>query len=107
MMSMFAYCHLILLICYNRWIFLLKEFLRQKFQEWYSNEITKQLDKEDIEAATLEPINMCLPIMKELGAHWLFEMAEYIVDTPKFIVNGFIWSGISKALDGERDGDTI
>ena len=39
-----------------------KEFLRGKFQEWYSNKITKQLDKEeDIEKAT----DMCLPVMNK------------------------------------------
>ena len=37
--------------------------------------------------------------MKELGAKWLTDMAEYLTSNPQFIVNGFIRSGISHALD--------
>ena len=79
-----------------------KEFLWQKFQEWYSTQIVEQLDKEeDIKAAELQPVDLCLPVMKELGTQWLVEAAVYITQNPQFIVNEFIWGGISKALDGE------
>ena len=47
----------------------------------------------------LEPVDLSLPIMKELGAKWLTDMAEYLASNPQFIVNGFIHSGISHALD--------
>ena len=39
-------------------------------------------------------------VMKEAGAKWLVEMAEYISDNPLIIVNGFIRSGITSAADG-------
>lgn len=80
-----------------------KEFLKKKFQEWYSNKISKQLEVEDVEAAQLKLIDMCLPIMKELGASWLVEMADYVAKNPQFIVYGFVKSGICQVLDGKSD----
>ena len=47
----------------------------------------------------LEPVDLSLLIMKELGAKWLTDMAEYLASNPQFIVNGFIHSSISHALD--------
>ena len=49
--------------------------------------------------AVLEPVALSLPLMKELGAKWLTEMAEYLSANPQFVVNGFIHSGITHALD--------
>ena len=49
--------------------------------------------------AVLEPVDLSLPLMKELGAKWLTEMAEYLSANPQFVVNGFIRSGITHALD--------
>ena len=43
--------------------------------------------------------------MKQVGAKWLVEMVEYISDNPRFIVNGFLWSGITGALDGDSEAD--
>ena len=37
--------------------------------------------------------------MTELGARWLVEMHEYIASSPQLIVNGFLRSGITTALD--------
>ena len=49
-----------------------------------------------------------MPVLKELGAKWLVEMADYVADNPQFIVNGFVWTGITTALDNqEEDNDTI
>ena len=48
----------------------------------------------------LQPVDMGLPIMRELGAKWIEEMVEYISDNPQFVVRGFIRSGISLVLDG-------
>ena len=44
-----------------------------------------------------------MPVLKEVGAEWLVEMADYISDNPQFIVNGFVRSGIAGAADGEDD----
>ena len=56
-----------------------KDFLKRKFEEWYSCEIMKQLEGKDVESAELQPINLGMPVLKELGARWMVEMAEYSV----------------------------
>ena len=58
---------------------------------------------EDLEGAEIQPINLGMPIMKEVGAKWLVGMAEYISDNPHLIVNGFVHSGIISAMDGVVD----
>ena len=88
-----------------------KEFYRRKFQEWYSKEVSQQIDELEGDVAALQPIDMGLSRMKELGANWIEQMVEYISDNPEFIVRGFVRSGISLALDGvddeeDSEGDT-
>ena len=84
---------------------LAKDFLRRRFEDWYSQQITitKQLQGSEIESVDLQPINLGLPILKELGARWMVEMAEYFADNPQIIVNGFVMAGIAGALDGHAD----
>ena len=84
-----------------------KDFLKQKFQEWYSGQIVKQLSASaDIESHEQEPVDISLPTLCELGASWLVEMADYFANNPATTVNGFIKSGICRALDGvESDED--
>ena len=45
---------------------------------------------------------MGMPILKEIGAKWLVEMAEYLSDNPQFIVNGFLRSGIAAAISRDE-----
>ena len=83
-----------------------KEYLK-RFEQWYSGEVTNQLegrDLDDLEAAELQPIDLGMPVMKEIGAKWLVEMADHISNNPQFIVNGFLRSGITGAVD-EMDSD--
>ena len=54
----------------------------------------KQLEDVDIETCELEPIDLSLSVLKEVGAKWLVEMAKYFEDNQMIIVNGFIRSGI-------------
>ena len=78
-----------------------KDFLREKFQDWYASQILQQLDSSvDIEDQELQPIDLSLPVLRELGAKWIVEMAGYFANNPDIIVKGFIKSGISRALDG-------
>ena len=77
-----------------------KDFLKRKFEAWYSDEVIKQFCGKDIDSVELQPIKMCLAELKILGAKWLVEMAEYISDNPQFIVIGFRRAGICAALDG-------
>ena len=86
-----------------------KECIKGKFENWYADQIMEQLDDENIESTELQPISLGLPALKELGAQWLVEMFEYISDNPVFIVNGFIRSGISGALNrcfNQQDSDS-
>ena len=72
-----------------------KDFLKQRFEQWYSGEVTKQLQgAADIASVELQPIDFSMASVKELSAKWLVEMSEYIANNPQFIVSGFQRSGI-------------
>ena len=62
--------------------------------------MTEQLEGNDMGEVELQPVNLNLSILKELGAKWLVEMVDYVRDNPQFIVKGFIKAGILGALDG-------
>lgn len=83
-----------------------KDFLKSRFQDWYSEQLAKQFEGRDIESTDLQPINLGLPLMKELGAKWMVEMADYFAQNPQIIVNGFVRAGIAGALDGHVDKET-
>ena len=80
-----------------------KDFLKRCFEEWYAEQVTKQLDGRDLETTTLEPISLGLPVLKELGAKWMVGMAEHFAQNPGIIVNGFLRAGITGALDHSSD----
>ena len=61
-----------------------KDLLRRRFEDWYSQQIT------EIESVDLQPINLGLQVLKELGARRMVEMAEYFSDNPQIIVNGLL-----------------
>ena len=82
-----------------------KDFLKRCFEEWYSEQVTKQLEGRDVESTQLEPVSLGLPILKESGAKWMVQMAEYFADNPQIIVNGFIRAGINRALDDLSDDE--
>lgn len=58
-----------------------KEFLRKKFQHWYSDKITAQLQGNASSEEELAPVDLSLAVMKELSARWLVEMAEYLSES--------------------------
>lgn len=88
-----------------------KDYLKRRFEDWYAGEVMKQVQNQPENAsdessiAELTPIDLSFTRMKELSAHWLLDMAEYLSDNPLFIVNGFIRSGITSAYDGLRESD--
>ena len=43
--------------------------------------------------------------LEELGAGWLVEMGTYISQNSQFIVNGFVKTSISAALDETEESD--
>ncbi len=70
-----------------------KDFMKQKFQEWYANIILKQL-QDNID----EPVDMRLSIMKPMVSKWAIEMYDHFVSHPNIIINGFRAAGIYKIL---------
>ena len=81
-----------------------KACLQRKFVEWYSEELVKQLGKdEDMETITLETGDLRLVRMKEVGAAWLVETSDHISDNPFFIVHGFHPFGVIAATDEVMD----
>ena len=77
--------------------------MKQRFEDWYAEQVTTQFDGSEMESTDLEPISLSLPILKELGAKWLVQMANYFTDNPQIIVNGFVKAGITAALDGQEN----
>ena len=85
-----------------------KQFLKNKFEQWYADQIMQQIQgRRDVGEVELNPIDLSLPCLKELGAQWLVEMAEYISDNPQFITNGFFKAGIPQAIDGKPFGNDV
>ena len=87
-----------------------KAFLQGEFQKWYSDQIMQQLDNPttDFSMAELNPVDLsmaAIDLSMAATGQWLVKMYDYISDNPDFIVNGFLHSGISKALDGTCDDD--
>ena len=68
-----------------------KEFLRKKFQLWYSEQVCSQLEEESDE---VKPVDLHLSIVKPLGAKWLMEMHDHFKGNPQIILNGFRKSGL-------------
>ena len=73
-----------------------KVFLRSQFQDWYSEQVTKQLSTGNEE---LEPVDLPAAKMKSIGGQWLVRLVEYLSENPNIIVNGFIAAGIPQSLD--------
>ena len=55
-----------------------KDFLNRKFNERYTEQVMKQLENtgDELEDAQLQPIQMGMPVMKEISAKWLVEMSD-------------------------------
>ena len=57
-------------------------------------------DEDDVDAVELNPVDLSLPMLKEVGTKWLVEISEFISANPQLIVNGFLRAGIDTAIDG-------
>ena len=60
---------------------------------------------EELQEFDLPPIDLSMARMKEVSAEWIVAMADYISQSPLILVNGFITSGITGALDGHNGGE--
>ena len=83
MASMYTFSHPTSPIYSNQWTYTAsvnkpaKDFLKRRFEVWYTKELSKQLHGNDIDTVELQPVNIRLAALKELGAKWLVQMAEY------------------------------
>ena len=60
-----------------------------------------------LDDVTLNPVDLSLANMKNIGAKWLVEATKYIADNPQFIVNGFVCARICRALNGWSSDDEL
>ena len=66
-----------------------KDFLCQRFREWYASQICQQIDEGDSSAVDLR-----LNVVKPLGAQWMIQLYDYLKLHPEVIKNGFKGAGI-------------
>ena len=73
-----------------------KAFLKNKFSEWYSQQITKRLEQgesiHDIEVKTT------LTIMKPIHAKWIIGLYDHLRNQSQLIKKGFKETGITEDL---------
>ncbi|CAC5413644.1 MRC [Mytilus coruscus] len=66
--------------------------MRNSFEQWYSNEIVKQLDGKEIvdsENEPIVPVDLSLTRLKPLSAKWLVQMFQHIKNNPDIVRSGF------------------
>ena len=74
----------------------IKVFLRQEFQNWYSDRLCAQLQGGE---SNPEPIDLKLSSVKPLGAQWMIKAHDHIRSHPEIVVNGFKGSGIYNCIN--------
>ena len=76
-----------MVLCVNKSV---KEFTCNKFQQWYTGEVEKQLEQ-GVEHA---PIDLRMCVMKQFGARWLVSLHNYLQGNNSIVKNGFNAAGI-------------
>lgn len=87
-----------------------KSFIKDLFCKWYSEQLLQQFQAQDdvpLQDVVLEPIDLSLPVLRNISAEWFVKMADYISSNPQFIVNGFVRAGICRALDGVTSDEEL
>ena len=87
-----------------------KSFIKDLFCKWYSEQLLQQFQAQDdvpLQYVVLEPIDLSLPVLRNISAEWFVKMADYISSNPQFIVNGFVRAGICRALDGVTSDEEL
>ena len=70
-----------------------KSFIRNRFSEWYTEQVTEQFYSDDD-----NPVDLSAARMKCLGAQWMLQLYEDLADNPHIIVNGYRHAGVYSAL---------
>ena len=61
-----------------------KNFMRDKFQGWYAEQIQQQISDQ-----VKSPVDLMLSILKPLSAKWFVEHSDYLKAHPDIIKSGF------------------
>ena len=72
-----------------------KEFLRKRFQNWYSGEMESLCSTN----GSFTPVDLPMSKLKPLGADWLVKAHQYLQNNPSLAKNGFCAAGITSALE--------
>ena len=70
-----------------------KDYMKQRFQEWYGGIICQQLEDKVEEA-----VDMRMSIMKPLASQWIIDMYDYFQSKPAITINGYREAGIVDIL---------
>jgi hypothetical protein len=75
--------------------------MRQSFENWYADEIVKQLNENKgskSEDEVIQPVDLSLTWLNSLSAKWLVKMVQHINNNPEIVRGGFCVTGISDTL---------
>ncbi len=75
-----------------------KSFLKQKFAEWYADQVASQFSSNPVP----NPVDLSTARMKSIGVSWLIQLFEHLQNNPHHMVNGFIAAGIPQSIDAGK-----
>ena len=70
-----------------------KSFIRNKFSEWYAEQVMVLFYNDDD-----DPVDLSTTRMKCVGAQWMVALYEHLTNNPHVTVHGFRHAGIFTAL---------
>ena len=73
------------------------EFLLGQFHYCYAKQICDQLN----DGTQVVPVDLCLSVVKPIGAQWMMKLYDYLKAMPEIIVNGFGGTGITYYLTSD------
>lgn len=80
-----------------------KAFLRKNAQDWYSNEIRKEIDY-GMQAHAIK-VDVCISVLKPLRVSWVTKFYNKMPNVTYIILNGWKRPGIINAISSETEKD--
>ena len=74
-----------------------KSFISNKYNEWFGEQVAKQLQK-GIPPADIQ-VSLNLGELKVMHARWISALYDYLCDLKEIILNGFKAAGITEAVE--------
>ena len=78
-----------------------KVFYSGKFQEWYANQITKQMES-GTDVYSID-VSTRLSIMKPLHAQWTIGLYDHLRNKRDIVIKGFEMAGVNEAITMELE----